>query len=274
MIRPAIAIIAGSGDLPKRLAEECRRKGLAYHVVLFGNSAPAWMQAHPRIGAEFERVGQLLADLHRAGCGEVVFAGAMVRPDLDPAKLDRLGLALAETLRRGDGATLQAIAAVFAGDGFRVVGAHQILEDLLAPVGIWTRAQPSDSDKKDAARAMAVVAALGTVDVGQAAVVADGICLGVESIQGTDVLLNFVAESAAAYRRGRRSGGVLAKAPKPGQDWRTDLPAIGPQTMANAARAGLSGVVVQAGGVLVLGLAETVAEADRLGLFLWGRGAG
>jgi hypothetical protein len=48
---------------------------------------------------------------------------------------------------------------------------------------------------------------------------------------------------------------------------------IGPETVRNAAAAGLAGVAVEAGGVLVLGLKEAAAEADRLGLFLWGREA-
>jgi DUF1009 family protein len=67
---------------------------------------------------------------------------------------------------------------------------------------------------------------------------------------------------------------VLFKGPKPGQDWRMDLPAIGPDTLQAAAAAGLAGVVVQAGGVLILGRDETVAAADAAGLFLWGREAG
>ena len=67
--------------------------------------------------------------------------------------------------------------------------------------------------------------------------------------------------------------GVLYKAPKPGQDLRLDLPAIGPSTVQGAAAAGLAGVAVQADGVMILGFAETVAAADAAGLFLWGRPA-
>ena len=67
------------------------------------------------------------------------------------------------------------------------------------------------------------------------------------------------------------SGGVLAKAPKPGQDRRVDLPAIGPGTVDRAAAAGLEGIVIATGGVMVLDLAETIARADAAGLFLWVR---
>ena len=81
-----------------------------------------------------------------------------------------------------------------------------------------------------------------------------------------------MARTGAAFRpdpAGAR--GVLFKGPKPGQDRRLDLPAIGPDTLRGAAAAGLAGVAVEAGGVMILGRAATVAAADAAGLFLWAR---
>ncbi len=49
-----------------------------------------------------------------------------------------------------------------------------------------------------------------------------------------------------------------------------DLPAIGAATVEGAARAGLAGVVGEAGKVLVLDRAELIQAADRLGLFVYG----
>jgi len=56
--------------------------------------------------------------------------------------------------------------------------------------------------------------------------------------------------------------GVLAKGPKPGQELRVDMPVIGPRTVEQAAAAGLAGVVVEAGAVLVLDRAEVIGIAD------------
>jgi DUF1009 family protein len=94
----------------------------------------------------------------------------------------------------------------------------------------------------------------------------------VEALPGTDALLDFVARTGAALRpdpQGAR--GLLYKAPKPGQDRRVDLPAIGPETVARAAAAGLAGLAWAAGGVLLLDRAATVAAAQDTGLFLWSR---
>lgn len=272
----ALAIVAGTGELPRLLAEECRRRGSPYTVVVFEGTRLDWAADHPVIPAVFEKPGRLFAALRQADCTRVTFAGAMKRPRLSPVRFDlkaiRLAPQLFRAIRSGDDTALRIAASIFEAEGLRLVGAHTILSTLIARPGIHTRARPTDADRDDAARAARIVAALGDVDVGQGAVVAQGICLGTESIQGTDAMLDFVARTSAPYRPdpdGAR--GVLLKAPKPGQDWRSDLPAIGPDTMTHAHHAGLAGVVVQAGGVLILGEAETIARADELGLFLWAR---
>jgi DUF1009 family protein len=116
-----------------------------------------------------------------------------------------------------------------------------------------------------------VIAALGPFDVGQAAVVADNHVLAVEAAEGTD---NLLARIADLRRQGRvvtpPGVGVLVKAPKPGQDRRFDLPAIGPQTVEHVARAGLAGLAVAAGNTIVAEAADVVAAADRAKIFLLG----
>lgn len=273
-----LAIVAGRGALPRLIAEDCARNGRPYRVVVFAGTVLDWLDGHPVIPAAFEKPGRLFAALRSAGCGAVTFAGGLVRPRLRPLRFDltmwRLAPRLLAAVRAGDDATLRAVASVFEAAGFRVVAPQALLPELPAAAGVPTRALPSPADRADAARAAAIVAALGAVDVGQAAVVAQGVCLGLESIQGTDALLAFVADSGARFRpdpTGAR--GVLFKGPKPGQDRRLDLPAIGPDTVRGAAAAGLAGIVIEAEGVMVLDWRATIAVADAAGLFLWSRNA-
>jgi DUF1009 family protein len=63
---------------------------------------------------------------------------------------------------------------------------------------------------------------------------------------------------------------VLVKTPKPTQNRRVDLPAIGSSTVAGAERAGLRGIAVAAGETLVADAAATAVAADRAGLFVAG----
>lgn len=279
MAEPGLAIIAGRGSLPRLLVGECRRRARPYWIVRLPGVDLPWADGHPTIPAEYEKPGRLFKALRAAGVEEVAFAGGIRRPDLNPLRFDFKMLSLAPKvfagLRGGDDRTLRLVAEIFEQEGLRLVGAHEVLSGLLAPEAVLSEAQPTQEDRADAARAFEIVDALGRVDVGQAAVVAQGLCLGIETIQGTDAMLGFVAQTAAGLRpdpEGAR--GVLYKAPKPGQDWRIDLPAIGPQTIRGAAAAGLAGIVVQAGGVLLLDRAEIVAACDAADLFLWGREAG
>ena len=118
---------------------------------------------------------------------------------------------------------------------------------------------------------MEVARAVGRLDAGQAAVVCRGLVLALEAAEGTDALLARVAELPEALRgRPGAPAGVLAKAPKPIQETRVDLPTIGPATVEAVARAGLAGIVGEAGALLVLDREAVIALADELGVFIVG----
>jgi DUF1009 family protein len=146
-----------------------------------------------------------------------------------------------------------------------VLGAHDILSDVLGPEGLLTRTAPDAAAMADVRRGMAVLAALGAADIGQACVVQQGIVLAVEAVEGTDAMLSRVKNVA---RPG--PGGVLVKIAKPGQDRRADLPALGVATVANAAASGLRGIAFEAGGTILAGRDQMIAAADTAGIFLIG----
>ncbi len=253
-----LAIIAGSGALPGLVAAA----NPAVIVRLAGVDSDA--QGEAVIAARLERLGQLFDDLHGAGVTDICLAGAMRRATFDTSALDEATEALLPRVMsaqaRGDDALLRDIMAIFEEQGFTLRGAHDLRPDLVAPLG----ALAGQADQVgDAARARAVLAALGPLDVGQAAVAAKGQMLGIETLQGTDAMLRHVADTAPGSR------GVLVKRAKPGQDLRVDMPAIGPETIALAARAGLSGIELQAGHVLLLDPKAVIAAARGHGLNLW-----
>lgn len=270
-----VALLGGTGALPRALAAALEGRGAAPLVVRFDWTAEPWGGPGEVLPARLEHLGALLAALRERGCDRVVMAGGMRRPRLDPAAGDAAFRAaaprIAAALRAGDDAALRLVAGLFEEAGLALLSAQEIAPELLAGAGALGAHGPGPADLADIARARALAEALGAQDVGQGAVVAQGLCLGLETVQGTDALLAFVAETAAPFRpdpAGAR--GVLWKGPKPGQDRRFDLPAIGPETVRGAVRAGLAGLAVAAQGALVLERAETVALADTAGLFLWG----
>jgi len=263
------AIIAGQGALPAALAA-----GLDRPVVCaLEGFAPTGIAVDQAF--RIERLVPFLRGLEAAGVGRVVFAGAVRRPRLDPGLFDpetaQLVPRLLSALQGGDDATLRAVIALFEEFGFAVAGVAEVAPALLPGPGVLA-GRLTEPDRADAARAAEIVAALGAVDVGQGAVVVQGLCLGVEALPGTDALLRGVAALPADLRpEAARGRGVFYKAPKPGQDRRIDLPTLGPATVDLAAAAGLGGIAFAAGGVICLDLPAMQARALARGVFLWAR---
>lgn len=264
------AIIAGQGRLPRALAEAMTDVPL---VAALDGFTPDGLTVDLRF--RIERLVPFLRALERDGVGQVIFAGAVTRPRLDPALLDEATAALLPRLMQamaaGDDAALRVVIDLFEEFGFSVVGVEELAPALLPKAGVLS-GTVTPRDEADAARAADIVAALGAVDVGQGAVVAQGLCLGVEALPGTDALLAQVAGISGLRPDPARGRGVFYKAAKPGQDRRIDLPTIGPDTLRAVSAAGLGGLAFQAGSVICLDLAEMRRLAGELGLFLWARG--
>ncbi|MDF0602265.1 UDP-2,3-diacylglucosamine diphosphatase LpxI [Psychromarinibacter sp. C21-152] len=263
-----LAVIAGGGALPARIA--------AAHpdalFVTFDPQAGNLPDGAEVLHASFERAGALFAGLKAAGVTEVVFAGGLTRPKLNPLRFDAKTMALAPAvmaaLKAGDDGLLRTVVGAFETEGFAVRGAADLVPDLTAPAGRLAGRAPAKADLADIDRAVTILTTLGPLDIGQGAVVVQGLVMGIETVQGTDAMLDFVAGTRARFRR---DGGVLVKAPKPGQDLRVDMPALGPQTVTAAAEAGLNGIAFAAGRVLLLDRDEMIVRAQAAGLFLLGQ---
>ncbi|WP_159993548.1 LpxI family protein [Roseomonas sp. 18066] len=264
-----LGMIVGGGLMPQRAAAAAAAAGRRPHVVVlegFGN--PADYAAYPQITCRLGAGGRMLEWLRAAGCRELVLAGQVrrpsflaLRPDAGAAKLlPRIGM----KAFGGDDSLLTAVIRVLREEGFEPLPAQALLAELLQPsAGQLGRHAPDSQAVRDIARGIAVVRALGAVDVGQGAVVQQGLVLAVEAIEGTDAMLS---RCGPLHREG--PGGVLVKILKPGQDRRVDLPTIGPATVAGAAAAGLRGLAIEANGTIIVDRAETIAAADAAGLFL------
>jgi len=262
-----LAILACSGGLPVRIADA---QPDAVKVGFQGvpNELDGDIHVH-----RFEKMGAVFEGLKAQGVDRVVFAGSLARPPLNPTEFDPVMMALAPRLmaamQGGDDALLSEVIAIFEDQGFAVMGAHELVPDLTVGEGLAVGAEMSEADLRDAARAWDILMALSPLDVGQGCVVAGGQCLGIETVQGTDALLGFVAQTPDALRRGVR--GVYVKAAKRGQDLRIDMPVIGPKTIQAVADAGLAGLVVEADKVMILEREKTVQAVENAGLFLASR---
>jgi len=271
-----IALICGGGSFPAAVAEAVVRRGR--RPVMFGIKGwadPKVVERYSHHWIALGQVGRFFRLAHAEQCREMLFIGTVLRPPLSQIRLDWLTIRLLPgtlgIFRGGDDRLLSGLARVAERGGLRVVGLHDVAPDVFVPEGVLGRHQPTDRDRAAIAHALALIAALGPFDVGQAAVVADQTVLALEAAEGTDNLLTRIADLRRQGRIATPPGvGVLVKAPKPGQDRRFDLPSIGPRTIENAARAGLAGVAVTAGSTIIVEPAEVAAVADRAKMFFVG----
>ncbi|MCK0151152.1 UDP-2,3-diacylglucosamine diphosphatase LpxI [Marivita sp. S6314] len=295
----SLALICGQGRLPRLVAGAQDTRPL---VCVLAGFEPDGLSAD--LTFHLETLGSLLADLTARGVTDVCLCGAIRRPPIDPARLDAatapLVPRLQQALTSGDDGALRIVMTIFEEAGFRIAAAHQLLADLLPAAGVLTLKSYAPQTVLEARVGDRTVAAMGVRDTGQACVVRGDIVIAREDAAGTDAMLARLARDrnagggdllsnpistagdmfggllgdASDWLSGGATpteGGILFKAPKPGQDRRADLPVIGADTPDAVAAAGLAGIVIEANGVMVLDRARTVARCDDLGLFLWVR---
>jgi DUF1009 family protein len=272
-----LGIICGSGSIPMAVAAAVERRGR--RVMLFalrGFVDARSVAAYPHCWIAIGQFGRFRRLARAEGCRDLVLVGGLVRPAIRQVRLDWATLVemprIVRAFRGGDDHLLTGIGRILEGDGFRLLGAHEVAPDITAPSGALGRRQPDAGAAADITSGFEMLAAMSPFDVGQAVVIGKGHVLAVEAAEGTDAMLQRVAVLREAGRiKLPRGVGVLVKAPKQRQDRRFDLPSIGPDTVLHAAQAGLAGIAVVAGGTIVAEPQRLVEVADANGLFVLGR---
>ena len=275
MTAARLGLIAGGGQLPLSIAARCEAEGRPVFVIRLNGFADPHLARYPGAALGMAEIGRALAALKAAGCGSVCFAGTVNRPDFKALKPDLKGATLLPGIiaaaTRGDDALLRKILSVFEAEGYAIEGADDILGGETLGQGALGAVTPTERQLSDLRKALHVAEKTGELDIGQGAIVCDGLVLAVEAQEGTDAMLMRVAGLPVDLRGAPDAPkGALGKAPKPIQDLRVDMPVIGARTVELASAAGLAGIGGIAGQLILIERAAIVEAADRLGLFVWG----
>jgi DUF1009 family protein len=269
---PKLGIIAGTGELPRALIDACEASGRDFYVLAIEDTTEeeTVIRAHGnyawiRLGA----IGKALEILSREGVEELVLAGRVIRPKITSLRPDlkatKLLAKVGSSLISGDNELLSGIIQFLEAEGFRVIGAEQVVRDILAPEGLIGSVYPDRKSQNDIEFGARIARKIGELDIGQAVIVQNQQVIGIEAIEGTDALIK-----RSALLKPEEKGGVLIKVKKPQQEKRVDLPTIGLPTVEHVAEAGLSGIAVQAGASLILNRREVARRGDQLGIFIIG----
>ena len=262
-----IGLIAGGGRFPILFAQSARRAGHRVVAVAHVNQTDRAIERDVD-GCTWVKLGEfgkIIDTMVSAGADQSVLLGAITKARFfRDAWVDGVGLKiLASVAVRSDDNLLRAVAAELERRGVPVVDPTPFLADRLAPEGVLGRHRPTEEQWADARYGIELARSIGRLDLGQTVVVKDRVGVAVEALEGTDACIRRGGELA-------REGAVVAKAVKPQQDRRFDLPAVGPDTIAVMREVKAQVLAVEAGGTLIMDREEMIRAADKAGIAVVG----
>ena len=267
-----LAVISGEGRLPQLIFKEAERIGLevwALYPSKLDIEAPKNTQ---RVEFNPLDIEGLFLELKNRKILDVVFAGKITRSTKNYIKLQKsdniFSKEINPILQQTDDKVLRKIGSLFEDFGFNIRGILDLLPNSLASGAILTNKEPSLQDKSDIIKALDYQAIISGSDIGQSVVVANGLCLGLETLPGTDAMLDFVKRFKNRAQEDMIKSGILYKAIKADQDKRFDVPVVGRTTIRKVKEANLQGIALQKDSVIIIEKHKVVQLADKLDIFI------
>ena len=262
------AIIAGNGRFPFLVLDAARDQGLEPLMVAIKEEASPELAEKARDihWLSLGEVAKCLDLLVAEKVSKVLLAGQVKHAQLFSAiKPDGMMSRMLKGLsRKNTDMLIGAFVRMIEGRGMRVVDSTLFLEPLLAEAGTLTRRAPDAEEAADIAYGREIARKIASLDLGQTNVVADGACVAVEAMEGTDAAI----QRAASLSNGRRL--VVVKVSKPDQDMRFDVPVVGRKTIQVMRESKATVLAVDAGKTLLFDRKNLVADADAAGIAVVG----
>ena len=265
-----LGLIAGNGKFPFLVLDAARAQGYDVVVAAIKEETFPEIEKHGAASVHWLSLGELsrlIETFQREGVHRAVMAGQVkhkqifssIKPDWRLAKL------LLSLGTRNTDSLLGAVAKVLADEGISLENSTALLGPLLAKSGVLTKRQPTEEEKKNIAYGRAVARHLAQYDIGQTVVIAEGACVAVEAMEGTDAtieraghLMRSLEGDASTLSRAL----TVVKIAKPNQDMRFDVPVIGAKTIEVMQHAGASCLAIDAGRCLLLDGDAVLQRAD------------
>jgi DUF1009 family protein len=264
-----LGLIAGNGRFPLLVLDAVRARGDEVVVAAIKEETSPEIEQHGAAAVywmSLGELGKLIETFKREGISQAIMAGQVkhkqifssIRPDWKMAKL------LLSLRSRNTDALIGAIAKLLAEEGITLLDSTAFLAPLLAQPGVLTKRAPDEQELRNLAYGRAVARHLAQYDIGQTVVAAEGACVAVEAMEGTDATIQRAGQIMAGLRDpstlSRRL--TVVKVAKPNQDMRFDVPVVGVATIENMCQAGATCLGLDAGKCLLLDGDGIIRAAD------------
>jgi DUF1009 family protein len=274
--RPLV-IVAGGGFFPVEVARHARLNGYdPVFLALKGFASRLLAQEATTRWVDLLKPQEVLAAIKALAPAGVILAGHVRRPGpqamVSAFSHFRQSADLLALLSHGDDHLLRGALQALEQEGLKLLGIDEVAPGLLCPAGVLGAVQPEGAEiERMIVTGFGLLRALSPFDCGQGVVLEGERVLAVEGPEGTDRMLKrcrprlqWLFPTKPVLKR------LFVKAAKRGQERRVDLPAVGPRTIEACAKAGIAGLALQAGSVVMIERETMVKRADALGLFITG----
>lgn len=255
-----IGVIAGNGIYPETFVRAAKSRGVRTVVSAFQGETKEELAEEVDV-IEWFRVGQLsklIKFFLKEGVKEAVMVGQIAPSNLYDLRPDLRIIAMLARLKEKNAESMfGAIADELAKDGVTLISATTFLEDHLPPAGPIYGPKLDAEELEDAEYGFRIAKETSRLDIGQTVVVREGTVLAVEAFEGTNACIKRGGEL------GKGKKVKLVKVSKPNQDFRFDVPVVGPATVETCQEAGISAIIIEAEKTLVLGDAEVEALCQK-----------
>ena len=185
-----VGIIAGGHNLPVEIAQSLRDAGQDYFLVGIQGEAETAIEDHPHIWLKWGQIGTLFKQIEQRQIRRILCIGSVTkRPDFKSIKLDFGAVAaLPEILKivagGGDEGILNRVAGFFERRGLQLLSVADVAPSLVigGDFRVSTPNLPNSAD--DISLAANAAHAIGQLDAGQGAVVANGRIIAMEGPEG------------------------------------------------------------------------------------------
>lgn len=252
----SLALIAGCGDLPLRVAQGARKAGK--NVIAFAFQG----ESSPELASEVSEILWVTPEnfsqiLERLGSGEIKQITSV--GGINKLKWLEVWQGTARNSAppgHGDGAILSVWKDLMAALNIEILDPLEFLKFSPVSEGVLCGPPLTAGLQEEVNFAFQMSKALGYHDIGQTVVVKNKVVLAVESIEGTD---------AAILRGGAlgKEGVVVAKTARPGQDMRLDRPMVGPKTIRTLLEIRAAVLALEAEAVLLVDPEESIHLARK-----------
>ena len=255
-----IGLLAGTGVVPVYFAKRAAKSGIRIVSVSFSDEINAKLEhlVDKAYSIGLGKTGKIFQTFKDENIIDLVMLGKVDKEIIfRPSFFDLRAVKFFKNLlSQEDKTLLLGVIREIEKEGFHVLDQKELLGEVFPGEGVLTERKPSNREMEEIEFGLPIAKKLADMEIGQTIVVKNKMVVAVEAIEGTDRAL----ERGCELSRGKC---IAVKVSRTNQDYRYDVPGIGPKTIESLINGKASVLALEAGRVMVVDQPRIVEMANQ-----------